>query len=78
MRRGGQQAAWTACRRVLKTTRQTSAVTIGYREAIKQIVDSDGVKGLFGRGLTTRLATNAVQASLFTVVWKYLEMQMNA
>ena len=35
-------------------------------------------KGLFGRGLGTRLLTNAVQASLFTVVWKYLEMNMNA
>ena len=64
--------------RVLKTTRQTSATTIGYREAIKQIVEKDGVKGLFGRGLGTRLLTNAVQASLFTVVWKYLEMKMNA
>ena len=64
--------------RVLKTTRQTSATTIGYREAIKQIVEKDGVKGLFGRGLGTRLLTNAVQASLFTVVWKYLEMNMNA
>ena len=64
--------------RVLKTTRQTSAETIGYREAIKQIVDKDGVIGLFTRGLGTRVLTNALQASLFTVVWKYLEGRMNA
>lgn len=64
--------------RVLKTTRQTSATTIGYREAAKQIVDKEGLKGLFGRGLGTRLMTNAIQASLFTVVWKYLEGMMKA
>ena len=56
--------------RVLKTTRQTSAETIGYREAIERIVEQDGWAGLFGRGLGTRLVTNALQASLFTVVWK--------
>ena len=51
---------------------------IGYREAIKQIVDKDGVLGLFTRGLGTRVLTNAIQASLFSVVWKYLEGRMNA
>jgi len=64
--------------RVLKTTRQTSATTIGYREAAQQIIDKDGVLGLFTRGLGTRVMTNAIQASLFTVVWKYLEGRMNA
>ena len=64
--------------RVLKTTRQTSATTIGYREAAKQIIDKEGLAGLFGRGLGTRLLTNAIQASMFTVVWKYLEGRMNA
>lgn len=64
--------------RVLKTTRQTSSVTIGYREAAQQIIDKEGLKGLFGRGLGTRLMTNAIQAAMFTVVWKYLEQIMNA
>ena len=59
--------------RVLKTTRQTAPTTIGYREAARQIIDKDGVLGLFTRGLGTRILTNALQASLFTVVWKYLE-----
>ena len=63
--------------RVLKTTRQTSATTITYREAAQQIVDSEGLAALFGRGLGTRLATNALQASVFTVVWKYLELTIN-
>ena len=64
--------------RVLKTTRQTSAETIGYKEAIEQIVEKDGVIGLFTRGLGTRVITNALQASLFTVVWKSIEAKMNA
>ena len=63
--------------RVLKTTRQTSPTTIGYREAARQIIEKDGLAGLFGRGLNTRLLTNALQASLFAVVWKYLEGLIN-
>ena len=58
--------------------RQTSAETIGYKEAIEQIVEKDGVIGLFTRGLGTRVITNALQASLFTVVWKSIEAKMNA
>ena len=59
--------------RVLKTTRQTSATEISYREAATQIIEKEGIKGLFGRGLGTRILTNGVQASLFTIIWKYLE-----
>jgi len=64
--------------RVLKTTRQTSAESIGYREAAAQIIEKDGVLGLFTRGLGTRVITNAIQASLFSIVWKYLEGRMDA
>jgi len=64
--------------RVLKTTRQTSAESIGYREAAAQIIEKDGILGLFTRGLGTRVITNAIQASLFSIVWKYLEGRMNA
>ena len=64
--------------RVLKTTVQTSAEPISYVEAAQQIIEKDGVLGLFTRGLGTRVLTNAIQASLFSVVWKYLEGRMNA
>jgi hypothetical protein len=40
--------------RVIKTTKQTSETQITYREALRQVLDQDGVKGLFGRGLQTR------------------------
>ena len=56
--------------RVLKTTRQTSATTLTYREAARAILERDGWRGLLGRGLGTRIATNALQATIFTVVWK--------
>jgi len=59
--------------RVLKTTVQTSETTISYSEAAKQVIDKEGVIGLVTRGLGTRLMTNGIQASLFSVVWKVLE-----
>ena len=65
--------------RVLKTTKQTAglgddgAKEISYQEALSLILNNDGVMGLFGRGLQTRLLTNAIQGALFSVVWKYLQ-----
>merc|ERR1719281_1557668 len=41
--------------RVLKTTRQTAVVPISYRDAAAEIIAKDGVVGLFGRGLQTRI-----------------------
>mmetsp|Transcript_43006 Transcript_43006/g.71476 ORF Transcript_43006/g.71476 Transcript_43006/m.71476 type:complete len:419 (+) Transcript_43006:79-1335(+) len=63
--------------RVLKVTRQTSERTIGYKEAARQVIETDGWQGLLGRGLGTRLCTNALQAALFTVAWKLLEDLIN-
>ncbi|CAM9169861.1 unnamed protein product [Chrysoparadoxa australica] len=59
--------------RVIKTTKQTSPVQIGYGEALEQVLTEGGLRGLFGRGLKTRLAVNAVQGAVFTVCWKYFE-----
>lgn len=61
---------------MLKTTRQTSATTITYQEALAQVLERDGWQGLFLRGLQTRLITNGMQAALFTVIWKYLEEEL--
>mmetsp|Transcript_62087 Transcript_62087/g.183492 ORF Transcript_62087/g.183492 Transcript_62087/m.183492 type:complete len:204 (-) Transcript_62087:539-1150(-) len=44
-----------------------------YREALDLILEQDGVKGLFGRGLQTRLLTNAIQGATFSVMWKYFQ-----
>lgn len=36
---------------------------LSYPEALKQVVDEDGVTGLFIRGLQTRILVNALQVS---------------
>ena len=61
--------------RVIKTTRQTSEVSLSYGDAIKHVVAEDGVFGLFTRGLGTRMISNAFQAAMFVVIWKGLEQQ---
>lgn len=39
-------------------------------EAAKEIIRTEGVKGLLGRGLPTRLLANGLQGLLFSVLWK--------
>jgi hypothetical protein len=62
--------------RVLKTTRQTSATSLSYMAAAAAIIAKDGVAGLMGRGLKTRLLVNGVQSSLFVVLWKVGEERL--
>jgi len=59
--------------RVVKTTKQTIDRDMSYAEVISFIVQKDGVAGLFGRGLQTRLLTNAIQGAMFSVLWKYFQ-----
>jgi len=59
--------------RVIKTMKQTQANNIGYGKTIHEIYYEDGFKGIFGRGLKTRILTNGIQGMMFTVCWKYIE-----
>ena len=68
--------------RVIKTTKQTIGLSnnsdgqnreLTYPEIVKNILDTDGVVGLLGRGLQTRLLTNAIQGAAFSVLWKYFQ-----
>ncbi|CAM9847928.1 unnamed protein product [Ectocarpus sp. 4 AP-2014] len=59
--------------RVVKTTKQTAPIPLSYPEALKQVLDDDGVPGLFLRGLQTRILVNALQGALFAVAWKYFQ-----
>lgn len=63
--------------RVLKTRVQTSLVPISYSNAAKEIIAQDGLGGLFGRGLKTRIATNGVQGALFTIGWRAISEMLN-
>ncbi|KAF4672014.1 hypothetical protein FOL47_001025 [Perkinsus chesapeaki] len=56
--------------KVLKTTKQTSQVPLTYPQAVRDIVAKDGYRGLFGRGLATRILTNGLQGMFFSVMWK--------
>jgi hypothetical protein len=60
--------------RVVKTTKQSmgSKHDMSYGETIRMILAADGWKGLFGRGLRTRILANALQSILFTVIWRGL------
>ena len=62
--------------RVVKTFKQTAAEKMTYKQVIGDIVAKDGVKGLFLRGLSTKLLTNVIQGVAFRVIWKYLENEM--
>lgn len=46
---------------------------VSYSEVVQMIIKKDGLAGLFGRGLKTRLLTNAIQGSLFSVLFKYFQ-----
>jgi len=63
--------------RVLKTTRQTALVPVSYADAAKEIVAKEGLVGLFGRGLKTRIITNGVQGALFTIGWRAIAEFLN-
>jgi len=61
--------------RVIKTVKQVSgSAGDSYSEVARRIVAKDGLRGLFTRGLATRLVTNAVQGLMFSVVWKAMEV----
>jgi len=59
--------------RVIKTTRQTHEQKVSYVEAAKQVIAKDGVLGLFGRGLSTRIIANGLQGLLFSVLWRLID-----
>lgn len=63
--------------RVTKTTKQTAAEFVTYPQAVKMVIEADGLIGLFGRGLRTRILANGMQGMLFSVLWKFFQNQMN-
>eukprot|EP01063_Lacrimia_lanifica_P029552 TRINITY_DN452_c3_g1_i1.p2 TRINITY_DN452_c3_g1~~TRINITY_DN452_c3_g1_i1.p2 ORF type:complete len:459 (+),score=209.94 TRINITY_DN452_c3_g1_i1:57-1433(+) len=64
--------------RVLKTYRQTSETKISYGDAARAVIAQDGVAGLFGRGLKTRILANGMQGMMFSVMWKHFDAMFKA
>lgn len=59
--------------RVVKTKKQTSEdAAVGYIQAARAVIAQDGPRGLFLRGLDTRIFTNILQGTFFTMLWKGL------
>lgn len=56
--------------RVVKTYRQVHEHEVGYLAAARGIVATDGLLGLLGRGLKTRIIANGCQGIMFSVLWK--------
>ncbi|KAI7785610.1 mitochondrial carrier protein [Diaporthe eres] len=56
--------------RVIKTYRQVNDTQVSYTEAARLVILQDGVLGLFGRGLKTRIIANGLQGILFSILWK--------
>jgi len=57
--------------RVMKTSVQTGEGKKGYKEIYEEIKKKEGIKGVFIRGLNTRLITNGIQGLMFNIMWKY-------
>jgi len=51
--------------RVLKTLQQTAGREMTYMSAAKELLRQDGVRGLFGRGLPTKVASSGFQGAVF-------------
>ncbi|KAF8152223.1 mitochondrial carrier [Crassisporium funariophilum] len=59
--------------RVVKTYRQVNETRIGYVAAARAVIAVDGVQGLFGRGLKTRILANGLQGLMFSVLWRFFQ-----
>lgn len=69
--------------RVVKTIRQTAAPlpaapAAGYLAIARDIVARDGVVGLVGRGLKTKIIANGIQGLTFSVLWRLGQDAFNA
>lgn len=63
--------------RVVKTYRQTHAENISYPRAVRDVIAADGLVGLFGRGLKTRLLANGIQGLMFSVLWTHFSKKID-
>lgn len=75
-----QQIAWLGANDTnpdpVKGTKgdRISQTGMSIAEALKLVLEQDGVKGLMTRGLGTKFLLNAIQGTMFTVLWKYFQL----
>lgn len=59
--------------RVIKVYKQANTEKVSYPEAIRRVIAEDGIMGLLGRGLKTKIIANGLQGLMFSVLWKYID-----
>ena len=59
--------------RVIKVYKQANTEKISYPEALKRVIKEDGIGGLLGRGLQTKIIANGLQGLMFSVLWKLID-----
>jgi hypothetical protein len=59
--------------RVVKVYKQSSTEAIGYPQVVKNVIQESGLRGLFFRGLETKILANGMQGILFSILWKQFE-----
>ena len=64
--------------RVVTTVKINSPEEIGYLAVAQNIIKTDGVVGLIGRGLVTKVISNGIQAMLFSVLWRHFSAKLAA
>jgi hypothetical protein len=43
---------------------------------LRRVIKEDGIGGLMGRGLQTKIITNGMQGLMFSVLWKLIDEKM--
>ena len=62
--------------RVVKVYKQSSTDAISYPKALKRILKEDGIIGVFGRGLKTKIIANGMQGIMFSVLYKLIDERL--
>ena len=44
--------------------------------AVRRVIKEDGLAGLFGRGLSTKIVSNGFQGLMFSVLWKLIDEKL--
>jgi len=59
--------------RIIKVYKQSSSIALTYTQVIQNIIQESGWRGLFLRGLETKILSNGLQGILFSILWKYFQ-----
>jgi hypothetical protein len=59
--------------RVVKVYKQSHPDQLSYGKVVSNVLQESGVRGLFFRGLETKILANGLQGILFSILWKHFE-----